>query len=101
DCGYLIAGNKEKRYLYARETRRLSLLRPLDSVAAVAAADSVGRAAAIDGARGGGGGTRRGRGVFPRSSFRPPARFAVPAARGLLPENTAYRVMHRGHRTAT
>src|SRR5262245_63990628 len=59
-----------------RETHRLSLLRSLDPIAAVADADSVGRAAAIDRARGCGRGARRRRRLFPSPSLRPPAQLA-------------------------
>ena len=82
------------------ETHRLPLLRPLDPVAAVADAVGVRRAAAIDRARRRGRGTGRRRRLFPGPSFRPPARLAVSAARGLRRAHQAHRDRHRGHRHA-
>src|SRR4051794_14275711 len=70
-----------KRILH--EKNRLSLLRPLVAIAAVAGAVGFGRAAAIDRACRRGRGARRGRGLFPGASLRAPARLAVPAAGGV------------------
>ena len=63
-------------------------------------ADGVRRAAAIDRARRRRRGARRRRRLFPRPSLRPPARLAVPAARGLRRAHQAHRDRHRGHRHA-
>src|SRR6202042_1602757 len=64
------------------EEDRFSLVRALDALPAIADSFGSRRAAAIhrSGCRRGGAG--RGRGLFPRSPFRPPARFALPAAGG-------------------
>src|SRR5262245_66445154 len=58
------------------EKNRLSLVRPLDPVAAVADPLGLRRAAAIDRARGRGRAARRRRRLFPGASLRPPARLA-------------------------
>ena len=62
---------------------------------------SAGRcAAAIHRPRGRGRGAGRGRRLFPRASFRPPTRLAVPAAGGGRRADQTHRDRHRRHRHA-
>ena len=86
--------------LRAHEKDRLPLLRPLDSVAAVANANGVRRAAAIHRPRGRRRGARRRRRVLPRASLCPPARLALPAPGRRRRADQAHRDRHRGHRHA-
>ena len=84
----------------AHEEDRLPVLRPLDALAAVRHAVRRRCAAAVDRPRRRRRGARRRRRLFPRASFRPPARLAVPAARRRRRADQAHRDRHRRHRHA-
>ena len=82
------------------EEDRLSFVRTLDALAAIADALGRGRAAAIDRPRRRRRGAGRGRRLFPRPSLRPPARFALSAAGGGRREDEPHRDRHGRHRHA-
>ena len=96
----ILAGDAQGRSTGVHEKDRLPVVRPLDAFAPVADAIGVRRALAIDRPRRRRRGARRGRGLLPCASLRPPARLAVPAAGGCRREDQADRDRHRGHRHA-
>ena len=82
------------------EEDRLSLVRALDALVAIADPLGRGHAAAIHRAGRRRRGAGRGRRLFPGPSFRPPARLALPAAGGRRREDQPHRDRHGGDRHA-